>query len=110
MEAFTAKSYIIGKAPRKITLLGDKTKKPEPAQHIIEFPGGAVEVSRTSDNNYWAHIIINNDQFADGDGGGRTSARGVVVGSRLDREDTPLEEIPGGESLHQIAVLVSARR
>ena len=32
--AFTAKNYNIKKAPKKITLLGDRTK-PEPAQHII---------------------------------------------------------------------------
>ena len=65
MGAFTCKSYIVGKAPKHIKLLGDKTQ-PECAQHIIEFPGGAIELSRTSDGNYWAHIIINRN-YADND-------------------------------------------
>ena len=34
---------------------GDKTS-PEPSTGIIKFPGGHVEVSRTSDGKYWAHI------------------------------------------------------
>lgn len=61
---FNCKILFTGKggkqhAPEKITLLGSK-QKPEPAQHIIEFPGGAIEVSRCSDGvHYWAHIHIN---------------------------------------------------
>jgi hypothetical protein len=57
----TTKSFQYGKAPNRILLLGDKSIRPEPATHVIEFPGGAIELSRTSDNNYWAHIIVNRD-------------------------------------------------
>ena len=32
---------------------------PEPTAGIIKFPGGHVEVSRTSDGTYWAHIAVN---------------------------------------------------
>jgi hypothetical protein len=42
-----------------IHLKGDKTKAVEPAQHIITFPGGSVEVSRCDDGTYWAHIARN---------------------------------------------------
>jgi len=62
---FTCKSYQIEKAPQRITLRGDKTKKPEPAQHIIEFPGGAIDLSRLDDGSYWAHIILNRAQAVD---------------------------------------------
>lgn len=33
-------------------------KTPEPALGSIEFPGGRVEVSRTSDQQYWVHVSI----------------------------------------------------
>lgn len=33
---------------------GDK-RRPEPSTGIIRFPGGYVEVSRTSDGSYWVH-------------------------------------------------------
>jgi hypothetical protein len=67
MSQVTTRNYLIDEAPRRIELLGDKTRRPEPATHIIEFPGGAVELSRTSDGNYWAHIIVNRDFALPGD-------------------------------------------
>ena len=88
-------------------LHGDKKRKAEPAQHVIEFPGGAVEVSRLEDGSYWAHIIINQDQLYSGPHKGRASARGSVVDSRIDWAERRLEHIPGlpdGASLTQIAV------
>lgn len=33
-------------------------KNPEPQSGIIKFPGGFVEVTRTTDNKYWAHLYI----------------------------------------------------
>jgi hypothetical protein len=105
MSAFTAKNYHINRAPKRIELLGDK-KRPEPAQHIIEFPGGAIEVSRTSDGaSYWVHVIIHKGQVLD-DAEGRESAIGVIEGSRIFREGVGLSEIPGAEAISQIAVLI----
>lgn len=100
----TAKNYPITKAPARIELLGDKTVRPEPAQHIIEFPGGAVEVSRTSDGNYWAHIIVHHGHVLE-DGSTREQARGEVVGSRVQAVNG-LFPIPRHEGLTQIAVLI----
>ena len=31
---------------------------PEPQSAIIRFPGGNVEVSRTTDGDYWAHVVV----------------------------------------------------
>lgn len=105
-EAFTAKNYNIERAPKRIELLGDKHKRPEPAQHIIEFPGGAIEVSRTSDGNYWAHIIVNHD-WALADADGLRSAIGTVVGSRIMRAwNEPIVAADGQERIRQIAVLI----
>ncbi len=107
-QAFTCKVMTINKAPARIELLGDKTKRPESAQHVIEFPGGAVEVSRTSDGNYWAHILINH-QFADADFGGMHHAMGEVVDSRF-TADGKLYDIPDFPNVTQIAVLIKEIR
>lgn len=60
MSKFTAKV---------VTLYGDKTRATEAAQHIINFPGGSVEVSRHSDGSYWAHIARNRNRRRDQEGG-----------------------------------------
>lgn len=106
--ADTAKNWPIDKAPKRVELRGDKTKKPESAQHIIEFPGGAIELSRTSDNEYWAHIIVNRG-WGGGDSDGLTSARGEVVGSRIDCAAGVID-VPHADSLTQIAVRIRSKR
>lgn len=40
-----------------IKFLGNP-KNPEPGTAVIEFPGGHVEVSRTTDGRYWAHVNV----------------------------------------------------
>jgi hypothetical protein len=95
---------MVKKAPKKIELLGDKTKKPESAQHIIEFPGGAIELSRTSDGNYWAHIIVNR-RFANNDFEGMHNKFGEIVGARIDCADGVME-VPSYEEITQIALLI----
>lgn len=107
--ADTAKNWTIDKAPKRLRLFGDKVKKVESAQHIIEFPGGAIELSRTTDGDYWAHILVNQDQFADGDGDGFTSAAGEVVASRLDCATGHVEDIPNEKAIRQVAVLIRTK-
>jgi hypothetical protein len=105
---FTCKSYQIAEAPRKITLRGNKTTKQEPAQHIIEFPGGAIELSRLDDGSYWAHIIVNNEPGID-DCEGLVSVQSEVVDSRIDYAwpaDPNIIPIPDAAGLHQIAVRI----
>lgn len=43
---------------------GDKHKKPEPQHHTIIFPGGHIGVVRTTNNEYWAHVHVNNSPEA----------------------------------------------
>lgn len=104
MEAFTAKNYTLDRAPKKIALLGDKSKKIESSQHIIEFPGGAIEVSRTTDGKYWAHIIVNRG-FSEGDGNGMCSAAGEIVEGRI-ASDSGVHSIPAMDNITQIALLI----
>jgi hypothetical protein len=108
----TSKSFQYGNAPGKIQLRGDKTKRPEPATHIIEFPGGAVELSRTTEGNYWAHIIINRDFALPEDLSGLYAAHGEIVGSRIDYvfpADPNIVDVPDAEHVRQIAVLIRPR-
>ncbi len=104
MDRFTCKVYQIDKAPKRITLEGDKTKKVEAAQHAIEFPGGAVEVSRTSTGEYWAHIHVYKGQVIE-DTEGLCSAMGTVVCSRLEYGGSP-EDVPNAEAMTHIALLI----
>ncbi len=104
--AHTAKSYTIDKAPKRITLLGDR-RRPESAQHIIEFPGGAIEVSRLDDGSYWAHIIVNRGWGDPSMAPTMSGARGQVIASRVDHADVPhIDEIAGHNDVRQIAVLI----
>ena len=112
----TAKNWNFGErgTPKRIELLGDKHVRPESAEYIIEFPGGAVEVARTSDGDYWCHIIVHHGQvLGDAAGSARLSARGEVIGSRLGRVGRPLnpvEDVPDPGTVEQIAVLIRPHR
>ena len=73
---------------------GNKSKA-EPSCGIIKFPGGRIEVSRTSTQTYWVHISIDNHEF--------------IVGSRIDYEYEHskihrIPEIPDQEFIQHIAV------
>lgn len=41
----------------EVIVKGDK-KSPEPSTVAIKFPGGHVEVSRTTSGSYWVHIGV----------------------------------------------------
>jgi hypothetical protein len=72
-------------------------KKPEPSTAVISFPGGEVEVTRCSDNSYWAHIYLEDPVNN--------------IGSRLTatpESRLPIEDIPNVDHVKQIAVRVAA--
>lgn len=100
-----AKNWYIDDAPKRVELLGDKTRRAEVAEHIIEFPGGAIEVARTSDGNYWAHIIINRDYTVDGLSGLK-SRIGSVIESRMQIGGDIVEIAAATTETAQIAVLI----
>lgn len=112
-RAFTAKNYLMAAAPKRITLLGDRTK-PEPATHIIEFPGGAIELSRIADDEYWAHIIVNRGWSHESMGETRQGASGQVVDSRVWVERVGLRKVVANSAdrteISQIAVLIKTQR
>lgn len=117
-DAFTAKSFQIERAPKRISLVGDKVTKPEPAQHIIEFPGGAIEVSRVEDGVYWVHVIVTRKLSVSGDTpmgkNGPNGPIGRIIDSRIHvprSGDLPgtIDAVPWEKHLDQIAILVSTK-
>lgn len=108
MAAYTAINDLFDDAPKKRVLYGDKKRKLESATHIIEFPGGAVEVSRIDDGTYWVHVAINRKQALEGQRG-MWAALGSVVESRIDWSERRLEDVPSlpdGAHLTHIAVRI----
>jgi hypothetical protein len=75
-------------------------KKPECGTAIIKFPGGHVEVTRTSDSKYWAHLCV--DKTAQ------------IINSRMMYGEDTLQtelfghvhDIPCEKDIKQMAVLV----
>ena len=112
----TVKNYLFDEAPGTIVLEGDKEKAIEPVTHIIEFPGGSIEVSRIpmADGTfeYWAHIAVNKKQLIPGSRG-RDGKMGRIVRSRLDYQvhpDVPIKPTPIAmdDLLEHIAVRITA--
>ncbi len=64
-----------------ICLYGD-SKNPEPAEHIIKFPGGSISLCRTTNDEYWAHIEVHDKTPVDY--GCRETKRGTIVDARID--------------------------
>lgn len=100
----TARASQIEDAPARIQLLGDR-RRPEPGQHIIEFPGGAIELSRLDDGSYWAHVIVNR-RWAGRHMTNFQRAYGQVVASRVGRVGGGIEDLDRLEEVEQIAVLI----
>src|SRR5260370_37564743 len=102
-------NYLIDRASGRIALLGDKTKRPEPTSHIIEFPGGAIELSRTGVGDFWAHIIVNRDFALPGEVEGLEGALGETVDSRMDYALPACPNVvpvPHAPEPRQIAILI----
>lgn len=91
-----------------ILLRGDKSH-PESAEHIIKFPGGSISVCRTSNNEYWAHVEVYQDEIIDDSV--RESKNGMVVDSRMDYAypHNQILNIPNIENLQHIAIRIKVQ-
>lgn len=94
-----AKAKVIHSQDACMIAFKGNPKSPEPHLGVIKFPGGFVEVSRTSDNQYWAHITVNE------------SAK--ITDSRLDYNyetsqeiDEQIPPIPHEDGLVKIAIKI----
>ena len=84
-------------------------RKPEPDYFRVTFPGGDVDITRTTDNEYWIHVRVNRP--ADGDSPDREMAR--FVDARLDIQGKHATESDLGDfdhpDLYHVAVRVGER-
>jgi len=93
----------------KVILIEGNPKKPESAEHIIKFPGGSIAVCRTTNNEYWAHIEVYQDNIISDTH--RESINGKIIKSRLDY-NTPhgvIKEITDLKDLSHIAVRIRTK-
>ena len=90
---------------------GNKLTKREPADHRIDFPGGDIAITRTSDDEYWVHISVNRGQVVK-DAGSYLSKPGQIVGSRIDYEhptcqEKDIPELPGQADIEHLAIRIA---
>jgi len=64
-------------------IYGDKDKKLEPEHHEFKFPGGSVNIQRTSNNEYWVHLMVIEDAMPEIETHMEQKA-GKIVDSRID--------------------------
>ncbi len=86
------------------TLLGDPAIKLEKPLTIIRFPGGHVEIARTTDNRYWVHVAVRPE--IDGPDGRIVGARIDFDGRYGDEANRILREGVAAGDVNHIAFLV----
>lgn len=87
-------------------------KKPEPEHFRIVFPGGDMEVARTTDNDYWIHVRVNHPDhgmFVKGE-----DVPGKILNARLDLTDRNTVDADVGDfnnpALYHLAVRVTTKQ
>lgn len=94
-----------------VRLEGDR-RNPEPESFRVTFPGGEVDVTRTSDDDYWVHLRVYENEDAVLTDGERVP--GQVVDARLDIRGKHASETAVGDfdhpGLYHLAVRVMRRK
>lgn len=91
-----------------VWLRGDR-RNPEPESFRVAFPGGDVDVVRTTDGEYWIHVRVNSaDDARVSDG---ELVEGRLVDARLDVRGKHASETDAGDfadpGLYHLAVRVA---
>lgn len=94
-------------------LLGDPKIKIEQPHTIIRFPGGSVEIARTSDDNYWVHVAVRDGVTSGGDPEGAAK----IIRARMDHDgryndegNSALNDAVAAGDVNHIAFLVQPPR
>jgi len=88
-----ARAKVVHSQDAVTVLFKGNKSSPEPSTGIIKFPGGHVEVSRTSDGQYWAHLELNKST--------------KVTDSRIDYTHDVIKrvvDLPKSESIQKLAL------
>jgi hypothetical protein len=80
-----------------VRLYGDPDSYgPEPEYFRVVFPGGDVDITRTTDGDYWVHLAVNHPEHPH-----RYPTEGVQLGrvrdGRIDRVDQSVNETDHGD-------------
>lgn len=78
---------------------GDK-RSPEPPTGVIKFPGGYVEVSRTSEGKYWAHLYRDED----------STIENSRINYSCESEIRNVPDLPDAENVLGIALLIGVEK
>lgn len=99
----------MGDAVLGVKLFGDRNK-PEPIHFRVVFPGGDIDVVRTSDGEYWAHFRVNHPD----DGGCTDRLFGRLVDARMDFTEPRAAKANLGDfsdpALYHLAMRVARRK
>lgn len=87
-------------------------RKPEPIHFRVIFPGGDIDIVRTSDNeDYWIHVRV--DHPDDGQDPQRKVQDAKIVDARLDLMNRSTGEVDVGDfnnpSLYHLAVRITRK-
>jgi hypothetical protein len=80
-----------------IRLQGDPSIRPEPVHVRVVFPGGDVDVVRTTDGDYWVHVRVDSAQDVAAE---VADQAGRIVDARLDIRTKHASETDVGDFAH----------
>ena len=84
--------------------------KPEPEHFRVVFPGGDVDIVRTTNGEYWVHLAVHKH----GDGSSPHEFVGEICDARLDVHGKHASDTDAGdfadENLYHVALRVKASR
>lgn len=90
----------MGDAVQGVHLLGNR-RNPEPVHFRVTFPGGDVDVVRTTDDEYWIHVYVHHHPH------------GQIVDARLDIAGRHTSDVKMGDfgdpKLYHLAVRVGLK-
>lgn len=96
-----------GSKVQGVILRGDRNN-PEPESFRVAFPGGDVDVVRTTDDQYWIHVRVNTAAQLKEDS---KVIVGKLVDARLDVEGKHASEVNEGDfsdpGLYHLAVRIA---
>lgn len=95
-----------------VELRGDPKSLPEPESVRITFPGGEVDVTRTTDGEYWVHVRVHDSEDVKASDGEKRE--GALKDARLDIRGKHTSECNAGDfanpGLYHLAVRVGVRK
>lgn len=105
---------VYGEKMQSVRLFGNPAKQNEPYEFRIDFPGGYVSVSRTSDNEYWIHFGTSNDLTDKGIPSDAYRVVGEIKDARIDQTGKASDAADLGDlmrkEVNHVALLIGKKK